>query len=53
MEPVDGRAAQGGGAVWLRRRLGLAAAEPFAVQAVMLFTRSGEGAWLLDPGGQR
>jgi exodeoxyribonuclease V beta subunit len=39
--------------LWLRRRLGLAAAEPFAVQAVMLFTRSGEGAWLLDPGGQR
>jgi exodeoxyribonuclease V beta subunit len=39
--------------LWLRRRLGLAAAEPCAVQAVMLFTRSGEGAWLLDPGGKR
>jgi exodeoxyribonuclease V beta subunit len=39
--------------LWLGRRLGLAASEPCPVQAVMLFTRSGEGAWLLDPGESR
>ena len=36
---------------WLQWRLG--EQTPLRIDAVMLFTRSGEGAWLLDEAGQR
>ena len=35
---------------WLHWRLG--AETPLRIDAVMLFTRSGEGAWLLDNPGE-
>ena len=35
---------------WLRLRLGLTKSEPCPVHALMLFTRNGETAWLLDQG---